>query len=279
MPTKVMGADLSLNHGAVVELTDGTMTGCWYYTDIAGAVDRAPDISTRWKPPNTKDRHIIQMERLVFFETWFDKSVLMPNMPEYLGIEDYALDAGHNAQHTGEIGGTARILAWFRGIRLRLHDPLSVKMYTAHHGHADKLMMEKAVAERWGESFGKYNGKPSKKGGKVNRQTSEDLCDAYAIAQMVWAEVQLRRGDVLLSDFHEQEIRVFNRLTKFMPVNLLDRGWIHNPDGVKTPHDEPTCPDCHSRKCCNAKKKAKVKVKQKAKADDDKEGDTGQKAA
>jgi Holliday junction resolvasome RuvABC endonuclease subunit len=224
MPIRVMGADLSMNHGAVVMLEDGMLADVQYYTKIAGSAAKSP-AGTRWKVPKTKDKHVIQMERLAFFHKWFDEVALTSNKPDYLGIEDYALDAGRNAQHTGEVGGTARMLAWVKGIKFRLHDPMSVKMFGAHHGHADKKMIEESVLRRWGEKFDQYNVAPSKKG-KENRQTSEDICDAFIIAQMVWTELQLRRGVMQLSEMHEQEIRVFNRITKFMPMNLLDRDWI-----------------------------------------------------
>ena len=66
-------------------------------------------------------------------------------------------------------------------------------------------------------------------------------------------------GWTFMDKLHEKEIRVFNRVTKTYPINLLDRDWIVNPDGVKTTHGEPVCSVCGSRKCCLAKK-AKVKA-------------------
>jgi len=237
---KVLGADISMNHGAVVELTDGELTNYWYYTDIAGCAKLSKD-ATRLTLPKTKDKHVIQMTRLAFFDKWFCQ-LLDEVQPEYLGIEDYALDAGRNAQHTGEIGGAARNAGWHRGLRVRLHDPMTVKMFGAHNGLAQKIDMEKAVAKRWGKSFSAYNmpaAAPKKTGphkGKIPKQTrttSEDLCDAIIIAKMLWCEINLRQGKILLSSLHEKEIRVFNRMTKFMPMNLLDRDWIQNMEAVK----------------------------------------------
>lgn len=255
MPTKVLGLDLSLNHIGAVELTDGVLSNFWYVTANAGSAGRSkrgvrlpPDL-LKIKDPNERN-----LRRLVWWENYLDKSILMKSRPEFVGIEDYALDA-RQGHMKGELGGIARILCWFRGVKLRLHDPISVKMFATHDGTAQKDAVERAVADRWDADFSHVNSPPSGKAKKENRETSEDLADAYTIAQMVWAEVQLRAGTIKLSDMHEKEVRVFNRITKTYPVNLLDREFIHNPDGTKTPHGEPVCPKCGSRKCCNAKKK------------------------
>jgi hypothetical protein len=99
-------------------------------------------------------------------------------------------------------------------------------MFAAHNGAADKNQMREAVRDRWGQDFTCYDPPPNKKTGKQDHQTSEDLSDALAVAQLVWTEYQLRHGLIALSDLHEQEIRVFNRITKGQPVALLNREWI-----------------------------------------------------
>lgn len=254
--SKVIGMDIALNHGAVVELTDGELSNFWYWTDIAGAAAR----SKRGKRlpiaemNRSKDKHVRGMIRLAWIEHYIDKQILMKTDAAYVGIEDYALRMEQGAHQMGEVGGIARILCWFRGLKVRLHDPTTVKMFGAHDGTCQKDAIERAVAERWDVDFSSVNPPPSKPSGKVNRQTSEDLADAYVVAQMVWYEVQLRAGRLQMEDMHAKEIQVFNRTTKTYPINLLSREWIENPDGVPTPHDEPVCDTCGSRKCCLAKK-------------------------
>lgn len=257
--TIVHGWDISLNHGAMVELTDGEMSNFWYYTTLAGSAGKSKR-GTRIPPEfdKIKDRHVKMMQRLAWIEHFMDKKVLMPSLPKYVGIEDYAIRAEQGAHYLGEVGGIARILCWFRGVHMRLHDPTSVKMYTAHDGTCQKDEIRRSVARRWEVDFDSLDqppAQPTKKTPKPkrNRTTSEDLADAYAIAQMVWAEVQIRLGDLKLQDLHEKEVRVFNRVTKAYSVNLLDREWILNPEGVPTPHGEPVCSTCGSRKCCLAK--------------------------
>jgi Holliday junction resolvasome RuvABC endonuclease subunit len=261
-PTKVLGIDASLNHGAAVELTDGVLSNFWYCTDIAGAAAKSKKRGFRLEvptPTKVRDPQVRAMYRLAWLEHFWDKNVLMKSLPFAVGLEDYALSEAQGSHQIGEIGGTIRLLCWFRGLRLRLHDPVTLKMYTAHDGTADKSMMEAAVQDRWGVDFSIFNPPAPKptaknKAPKQNRTVSEDLHDAYALAQLTWLEVQLRRGEVLLKDLHEKEIRVFNRVTKAHPVSLLDREWILNPDGTPTPHGEPVCATCGSRKCCLAKK-------------------------
>lgn len=251
---KILGGDLSLNHGALVELTDGGMTNFWYYTDQAGSAKKSEKRGIRMPVWKTKDRHVKMMQRLAWIENFLDKQVFMKSLPEYVGIEDYALGVDHGAHYQGEIGGIARILCWFRGFKLRLHDPTTLKMFAAHNGTADKDLVERAVADRWNIDFGWLNQPKAPKAKKENRQTSQDLCDAYTAAKLVDLEVRLRAGTVLLSDLHEKEIRIFHRVTKTYQVNLLDREWIQNPDGAPTPHGELVCSVCGSRKCCLAKR-------------------------
>jgi Holliday junction resolvasome RuvABC endonuclease subunit len=258
-PIKVIGMDVSLNHSAFVELTDGELTNYWYITNIAGSAAKSSKHGFRLQLPKSKERQVVSIGRLAWLENFIDKKILTANQPDYVGIEDYAIRAEQGAHYLGEIGGIVRILCWFRGIKYRLHDPVSIKMFTAHDGTCQKDSIERAAAQRWGVNFSKYNNpkiKPTKRipHPKQNRTTSEDLADALAIAQMVWTEIQLRAGVLLLRDLHPKEIQVFNRITKTYPVSLLDREWIQNPDGVSTPHDKPICKECGSTKCCNATK-------------------------
>jgi Holliday junction resolvasome RuvABC endonuclease subunit len=233
---KVLGFDLGLNHGAVIELTDGKLTWLGYYTDSASAAERCSD-AHRMKLEKTNDRQINSMMRLAWLENWLDKHVLIPRRPDYVGIEDYAIRAEQGAHYLGELGGIARILVWFRGIPLRLHDPISTKMFATTDGTAKKDLVEECVRTYWGHDFSQYNPPINPKTGKVNRQTSEDLADAFAIAQLVWTEVRLRAGEITTADLdHPKRIQVFNRTTKTYPTNILGREWIHNPKGAPAPH-------------------------------------------
>ncbi len=59
-PTIVHGWDISLNHGAMVELTDGTLSNFWYYTDMAGSAAKSKKRGHRMSPEilKIKDKHV-----------------------------------------------------------------------------------------------------------------------------------------------------------------------------------------------------------------------------
>lgn len=227
----IIGSDISLNHGAAVRLDrKGNLAEHWFYSTTAGVIARSKGFGSRIELPKTKDTQQMKMARLAWIEHWLDKTVLVPSRAEFIGIEDYALRAEQGAHQLGEVGGIARILFWFRGAKFRLHDPISVKMFAAHDGTAQKDSVEESVRERWGVDFGHYNN-PQQPGKRQDRTTSEDLADAFAVAKLVWTEVELRSGRLLMSELHPKEVQVFNRVTKTYPISLLGREWIHNPKG------------------------------------------------
>ena len=218
---KIQGWDLALNHSACIELTDGELTGWWYVTDRKTDADKGGGRGVYYKTPTRKkqpDRIRVQMERLAFMEGVF--ASWLARGPDVVGIEHYAMGQSTNAYHIGELGGAARLLCWNAGVPFRLHGPGVIKMFVAHDGTCQKDEIERCVDERWGYHFGKYNANPDK------RQTSEDLADAFGVAQMIWTEVQFRRGDIQLAEMHAKEIQVFNRVTKAMPICLIDRDWM-----------------------------------------------------
>lgn len=228
---KVLGLDLSLNHGAGVVLTNGKISNFFYYTDKAGSAGQSKR-GTRIPPViyKPKDKQMVSVCRLAWLKEYLNEEITNIRA-DYVGLEDYAIRAEHGSHYLGEIGGIARLLVYESGSKLRLHDPTTVKMFTAHDGTCGKDAITRAVKRRWGVDFSSMDQPCPKASNKNpnpirNSQTSEDLCDAYAVAHMVWTEWRLRNGAIRLSDFHEKEIRVFNRTTKTYPVNLLDREWI-----------------------------------------------------
>jgi hypothetical protein len=126
------------------------------------------------------------------------------------------------------VGGQIRELLWRAGVKFRLHDPLSVKMFAALDGTADKDNMRWSVKHRWGVDFDRFS--PPKRTAKQKKQdttSSEDLCDAFTLAKLVRLEALLRAGKRTLQALdNDQERRVFIRTTKAQPINILGREWI-----------------------------------------------------
>lgn len=229
---KILGLDISLNHGGIVELVDGELTDFLYYTNKAGSAKQSKR-GTRIEPKifKMKDKQFIGVARLNWIEEYLVE-ILNSKKPDYVGLEDYAIRAEQGAHYLGEVGGLTRLLCWKLGTKLRLHDPTSVKMYAAHDGTCQKDAVQRAVEKRWSVNFSSVDQpspKPTEKkpNPRQNKQTSEDLADAFAIAQLVRVELQLRQGTLLMSQLHEKEVRVFNRITKTYPINLLNREWIY----------------------------------------------------
>ena len=221
------GLDLSCAHGAMVCLRNGKLHRAVFYTEKAGAA-KAHKRGQRIALPSSKEMPEQKMRaivRLAWIDHWLAEDCRMIPKESYAALEDYALRAAHGAHQLGEVGGIARLHLYRQGANFRLHDPIALKMFVAHDGTAQKDLIEHKVKKRWKVDFSDYNPVPTR-GGKQDRTTSEDLADAFGLAQMVWTEYQLRMGLIRLSDLHEKEIRVFNRATKANPINILGREWM-----------------------------------------------------
>jgi len=231
----VQGWDVSLNHGAIVELEDGELNDFWFWTTVASSTKKSDGHGSRLILLKTDDKHLKSVHRLCWIRDYLQR-VPLARKPDYIGIEDYAIRVEQGAHYLGEGGGVARIACWDNNVRFRLHDPVTVKMFAAHDGTAQKDSVERAVKSRWKADFSQCNPpiatakEGSKNSPKQNRTTSEDLADAYAIARMVHVEVLIRSGNMLMNQLHPKEVQVFNRVTKTYPVNLLNREWVYKGD-------------------------------------------------
>lgn len=232
---RVLGIDLAQNHAGFVELVDGELGRCWYITDKKESFKKGKKEgrAVLLKVPK-ENKDTIDLWRLSWWRG-FLPAFIVAARPMYIGLEDYAFKAKGRVYQIGELGGIMRLELWNSGLPFRLHDPDSVKMFVAHDGHADKQMVRTAVKERWDIDFDQYDytSKPNKKFPEGTRitQTSEDLCDAYAVARLVWTEILLRDGTLTMKELHEKEIQAFNRVTKAYPTNILGREFIQRPRG------------------------------------------------
>jgi len=215
---RFLGADISLNHSGFVLLDeDGNYITLTYITDKKASADKLKKLAHLWKKPATKDRQIMEVARIAYLSSALEKIVDQLS-PDFVATEGYAYDMPR-AHQLGEVGGIFRLLLWKLKIPFRIHDPLTLKMFAAHQGNADKEAVVKAVKKRWDWDFSGYNG------GK-DLTTEQDLCDAYTLAEMCRTEWLLRRGALRLSDLHEKEVQVFQRATKAAPISILGRDWI-----------------------------------------------------
>ena len=224
----ILGIDLALNHSGFVALDDeGSMTW-WHFVSDKPAHAKGLDEDAATTMPFTKeqikrsggadDRESINAKRLAWWQSMLPW-IVGRAQPAFVGIEDYAISAASNsAYQIGEVGGAARLAAFGVGAKLRLHDPMTVKMFSAHMGNAEPEAVAAAVRERWTET---------QIWDSLASLPRIDLACAYVVARMVYVETKLRDGTMGLDQLeHDKERAVFNRCTQANPVSLLGRDWI-----------------------------------------------------
>ena len=226
-----VGMDLSLNHGGIVFLRGFRLDSAVFVSQKkkpCGVND--PVVQGIYQQRDSKDsRELWDYKRLVWWGRLLRRLArgYPPDIAPLIGIEDYAFAASSSSLYQyGELGGLARWI--FRDRRFRFQDPLSVKLFAAGKGNAKPAEVEEAVRKRWGQDFRRFNA-----GASAEPRISDDLAVAYVIARMVIVEQALRCGTMRLDELEEGEIRVFNRVTKRNPVNLLARGWIGVGESVE----------------------------------------------
>ncbi|KKW46023.1 MAG: hypothetical protein UY96_C0010G0038 [Parcubacteria group bacterium GW2011_GWB1_56_8] len=221
-----IGADVSVNHAGFVALDEaGVFLGVKYLCVKKKDAKPPEGICIPQEIMKCKDvvlRSLMRLDWLNRFygavSGWIDGRVGREYIDTafYVAMEDFAFAKGHEAYQIGATAGLFRLEMWRRSnTYLRLHDPFSVKLFATDEGDADKVLMRTAVMTYWGVDLDRYGG------------AAEDLYDAYALAQMARIEVQVRQGKIRLEELPEGQRRVFLRVTKANPVNLLDRAWCH----------------------------------------------------
>ena len=220
------GVDHSLMHGAFVTLSKaGDLVDFWYLAQLAR--DTRPGIGYRVPVSVMKaspDPMYVKTMRLIWLKLYFKQSLERITKSRHadrlVAIEDYALHMTQGSHQLGEGGGILKTtLLESPDVKMRLHDPCSVKMFAADNGTADKGEVIQAVKDLWGVDFSQY-------GSSGEYPPEEDLCDAYVLARMIWTEQKIRDGEIQIKDLPRGQRRIFTRMTKEMPVAILERDWI-----------------------------------------------------
>jgi hypothetical protein len=154
---------------------------------------------------------------------------LLHNDEVHVAIEDYATRAMGRVYDIGEYGGLLRERLWhgIPRIKFREHDPMSLKMFATDNGIAEKDEMYDAyLAQQNDAAYIDWSWVEDKVhiGKKASVRT--DLVDAWFLARLAMTEYRLRRGFVRLQDLGESTIRIFNRVTKGYPTNILGRSYL-----------------------------------------------------
>jgi hypothetical protein len=135
-----------------------------------------------------------------------------------------------------EVAGLFKNTLWDWATPLRIHDPMSVKLWATGNAYAKKIEMRKSAEAEAFHLPDELFGVGTKFGNPIvvgeSHYTHDitgpgtDLVDAYHLACMARYEILVRRGLVSLDKLDDKKRRVFLRVTKKHPVNLLDRPFI-----------------------------------------------------
>jgi hypothetical protein len=152
-------------------------------------------------------------------------------------LEDYAVGSmSPGLLEMAEISGLVRNYLWENGYNLRLHDPMSVKMWAANNGHAKKVHMVDAARQKGflindvllakGPAFKD----PIQVNGRIVTHDyigpGTDIADAFHLASIGVQELDILDDATLLDRLPENNVKIFTRVTKSNPVRLLDCPFI-----------------------------------------------------
>lgn len=234
---KIYGLDLSLDHAGVVSINkEGLVTNYLYTTTskkMASVDSKHSYLLSKKAKDESKD--IFRLRRMAEIAVAllnFDDGFFYKVTPStYTSIEGYA----YSSQTTSicqiaELTGFLKHMIFEGGGNIRIHDPLTVKLFAVNTGKC----LKKDIVEKARESFDIPEDLIKKK--KIKKKGFEpieeydgpatDLADAYFLARMVQIELELRKGKITLGELSDNKRRIFLRVTKAYPVNILDRPFI-----------------------------------------------------
>lgn len=237
---KIYGLDLSLDHCGVVTLNNRGQVANYLYTTTSKKMAEADSKHSFLLSKKAKDesKDIFRLRRvneishalLEYDDEFFYK--VAPNL--YYSIEGYAYASQTTSIcQIAELTGNIKHMIFGGGGSIRIHDPLTVKLFAVNTGKCLKKDIVEAARKAFDIPECLIKRKQIKK--KIKGQIEKieefdgpatDIADAYFLAKMVQVELKLRSGKVTLAELSENERRIFLRVTKAYPVNILDRPFI-----------------------------------------------------
>lgn len=197
------------------------------------------EIDNNFEIINTKYRGFTSVKKtskldsnLVFyhkkqFKNDIEKAVWMRNHiiefiedADYCAIEGYALAAKGKVFDIAESTMCTKLGIYECYKALRIYEPSTIKMFATGNGKSAKVEM--------GDAYTKLEdlNKPNLSHFKPYVSPSEDLVDAYFCMKLLQMELKLRYGIIQLRDLNVKTIKIFNRVTKANPENILVRDFI-----------------------------------------------------
>jgi len=222
----VCGLDLSMNHYALVmKHIESKKTRVIVAWNVASRVHEWHDKI----PSNYRLRFVAKTPpEKEMFHYYVNGQSIIEDIRDFQKEKDFAgrvLVALEGYAYSSSPVGLARIVEmtalvkevlYFNGHAIRLHDPLSVKMW-AGDAHADKDYMVDACLK-------KYKIPDCLLQTKTN--PGQDVADAYFLMKMMEAEYRVRMDPMRQKKYKDKQRQVFNRVTKAYPENLLCRPFL-----------------------------------------------------
>lgn len=237
---KIFGLDISLDHGGIVCLDEyGKVLDYLYLTTTKKMAEIDSDHSVLLSKKGKDElKDIFRLRRMNEY-----LHGLMNFERRIPGIEAtfYSIEGYSYASQSTSICQIAELTGYLKHMIfegegcIRIHDPLTVKLFATGKGNCMKKdVVENAVL--WfdiSEGLIKRKKIKKKSGEKVEEfdGPATDIADAYFLAKMLYVELKLRSGELTLDKLPENERRIFLRVTKAYPVNLLDRPFIYKEEG------------------------------------------------
>lgn len=211
----IVGIDPSINSTGLfkIELDDDMKVVNQDYMGFTQVKKNSSDKIHHYK----KNQFIFPIEQNIWM---YNKILSFVGDCKYVAIEDYAFHStGRSVFQIGEFVGGLKQMLFKEKKFIRLYEPTVIKMYATGKGTADKVRM----CDTYDNSsciIKDIIDLPQYK------QPKEDLVDAFYICSLLRKEMELRKGITLLKDLNLEEIKIFNRVTKAYPVNILARNFI-----------------------------------------------------
>lgn len=217
---KICGLDLSMNSSGLVSfhLDENLNPISKEYMGFAPQKKKSKPLLNC--VPYDKD-NLHPLEKDIFI---CEKIIEFVNGSDFVAMEGYSYGSKGNTFEIGQFTGSVKYELIKNKIPFRIYDPTTIKMYATGSGNADKLEMYQSFLSLNDDMFN-IDKLPTVYISKGKSPTS-DIIDAYFICCLLLLELKLRKGFVTIKELPENDIKIFNRVTKENPVNILAQDFI-----------------------------------------------------
>lgn len=170
--------------------------------------------------------HIIEYREEIL--TWMSEFISQNHVDVaevWVAFEDYAFSATGQVFKLAEACGALKIKFFELGYKIRLYDPPTIKLFASGMGNSDKIAMEHAYNKVKKEDKLDLDFLPLVQDKKAGNP-KDNLIDAFYIMKQLQLELKVRAGLLELKNLDENQRRVFLRVTKSNPINLLEKPFM-----------------------------------------------------